>query len=147
MGPGQLLEYGAGLDTGLLRERAAIVAFCQTSSYSPLPLSLDCRQALLRHALQEDREKLPETSRGQPTTNFERLRAEAERPQEWVRPGRFMQSLNALQQEMLQPSAEATGDGGAAGPSDVALERLESIRREALAVLLDLAGEGQPYLP
>lgn len=53
-----------------------------------------------------------------------------------------MQSLNALQQEML-----AGGEGGNARASDAMLERLESIRREALAVLIDMAGEGQPYLP
>ena len=62
-----------------------------------------------------------------------------------VRPGRFMQCLNAVQAEMLEPSSAEPGSGPAAG--DAALERLESIRREALEVLLEMAGEGQPYLP
>lgn len=68
---------------------------------------------------------------------------EAERPQEWVRPGRFMQCLNAVQAEMLNP----TPGSDAPPPSDAALERLETIRRQALEVLLEMAGEGQPYLP
>ena len=100
----------------------------------------------MEHALQQDTEQLqeqePRSPAQPPPTNFERLRAEAEAPQDWVRPGRFMQALNALQQEMLHPSTGSSGP-----PSDALLERLESIRREALSVLLDLAGEGQPFLP
>jgi hypothetical protein len=103
------------------------------------------RRALLEHALQGDTERLQEQLPGStaqpPPTNFERLRAEAEAPQDWVRPGRFMQALNALQQEMLLLSM------GIGAASDALLERLESIRREALSVLLDMAGEGQPFLP
>ena len=105
------------------------------------------RRALLEWALQDDRERLPEPSRGAaapPPTSFERARAEAERAQAWVRPGRFMQSLAALQQEMLEPATEA---GAAAALGDAALERLESIRRAAVEVLLEMGGEGQPYLP
>ena len=73
--------------------------------------------------------------------------------QEWVRPGRFMLTLNALQQEMLQQAQGGGSDGGSdssggtAAPSGATLERLESVRREALQVLLEMAGEGQPYMP
>ena len=67
-----------------------------------------------------------------------------------------MQSLSALHAEMLGQAA--SGSDGQVPNSDV-LERLESIRREALGVLLGIAGEGQtaaadkeeeeeePYLP
>lgn len=99
------------------------------------------RRALLEHAFQADREGEP-AGAGDRATNFEQLRAEVERPRDWVRPGRFMQSLNALQQEMLIGS-----EAGGARADDAVLERLENIRREALAVLIDMAGEGQPYLP
>ncbi|EFN50903.1 hypothetical protein CHLNCDRAFT_55451 [Chlorella variabilis] len=115
------------------------------------------REGLLLQALSEDVERLP--GAGQPgpdATTRERLRAQAEAPQDWVRPGRFMQSLSALQAEMLGQAA--SGSDGQVPNSDV-LERLESIRREALGVLLGIAGEGQtaaadkeeeeeePYLP
>lgn len=98
---------------------------------------------MLERALTADTERLADTSRGEPSTNFERLRVEAERPQEWVRPGRFMQCLSAVQAEMLSP----TPGSDAPPASDAVLERLESIRRQALEVLLDMAGEGQPYMP
>ena len=124
------------------------------------------RRALLEWALEDDRERLRDTQgigaqRGPPPTVFERARKAAEEPQEWVRPGRFMQCLNALQQEMLERAEGAAegsaagsaagsdgGDGGGEGvPSDAVLERLESVRREALQVLLQLADEGLPYRP
>lgn len=107
----------------------------------PSPTLNGCRRALLEHAFQADREGEP-AGAGDRATNFEQLRAEVERPRDWVRPGRFMQSLNALQQEMLIGS-----EAGGARADDAVLERLENIRREALAVLIDMAGEGQPYLP
>ena len=119
-----------------------------------------CRRALLEWAFEDDRERLHDTQgigaqRGMPLTTFERARKAAEAPQEWVRPGRFMQCVAALQQEMLERAeggqqASSAGSGGSTGegvPSDAVLERLESVRREALEVLLALAEEGLPYRP
>ena len=60
-----------------------------------------------------------------------------------MRPGRFMACLNALQAELLEPSP-----GSEAPPvGDATLERLEAVRRQALEVLLEMAGEGRPYMP
>lgn len=108
---------------------------------SPFGIPHGRRSALLEHAFQADREGEVERA-GASATNNERRRMEAEQPNEWVRPGRFMESLNALQQEML-----VGGEAGGQRAEGSVLERLESIRREALAVLIDMAGEGQPYLP
>lgn len=125
------------------------------------------RRALLEWAFEDDRERLRDTGgigaqRGPAPTVFERARKAAEEPQEWVRPGRFMQCINAMQQEMLERAeggaqgsgAAAAGSGGGGSgssmegpPSDAVLERLESVRREALGVLLQLADEGLPYRP
>lgn len=118
------------------------------------PPCLSCRRALLEHALTEDRERLPDVGTP-PTTSRERARAEAQRPQQWVRPGRFMQSLNALQAELLAAVQRGSDGGGATSgtaegpvaPSPGVLERLESVRREALSVLLDMAGEGAAESP
>eukprot|EP00887_Chlorella_sp_A99_P006768 scaffold3.g6768.t1 len=63
-------------------------------------------------------------------------------PGEAVRPGRFMQGLAALQAEMLDAVA-----GSGEPVSSAMLERVESIRREAVAVLEDMAGEGPEYRP
>ncbi|KAI7842787.1 hypothetical protein COHA_003533 [Chlorella ohadii] len=119
----------------------------------------DERRALLEWAFEDDRERLHDTQgigaqRGTPLTTFERARKAAEAPQEWVRPGRFMQCVAVLQQEMLeraegaQAGSPGSGSSGGEGvPSDAVLERLESVRREALEVLLALAEEGLPYRP
>lgn len=71
-----------------------------------------------------------------------------------MRPGRFMHCVNALQQEMLERAqgvkGPSQGDGSGSGesvPNDAVLERLESVRREALQVLMALAEEGLSYRP
>ena len=48
-----------------------------------------------------------------------------------VRPGQFLTTLNITQAEMLKPDA---------GVSEDILERLEDVRREALKVLVQMAG-------
>jgi hypothetical protein len=53
-----------------------------------------------------------------------------------VRPGRFLDSVKALQAELLGPQYR-----GGAGVDPGTLVRLEEVRREALLVLADLAGE------
>lgn len=136
-----------------------------TAMPPPPPKPETPRRALLEWALEDDRERLRDTrgigaQQGPAPTVFERARKAAEEPQEWVRPGRFMQCINAMQQEMLE-RAEGAAQGSAAGgggsdggsgapegvPSDAVLERLESVRREALGVLLQLAEEGLPFRP
>lgn len=116
----------------------------------------DERRALLEWAFEDDRERLRDTQgigaqRGTPLTTREQARKAAEAPQEWVRPGRFMQCVAALQQEMLERAEGSAGSGNNSGgedvPSDAVLERLESVRREALQVLLALADEGLPFRP
>lgn len=114
------------------------------------------RRALLEWAFEDDRERLRDTQgigaqRGTPLTTREQARKAAEAPQEWVRPGRFMQCVAALQQEMLERAEGSAGSGNNRGgedmPSDAVLERLESVRRDALQVLLALADEGLPFRP
>ncbi|PSC68405.1 SET domain-containing [Micractinium conductrix] len=131
-GAGQQMQY---------RQLGAIPRSCAVllQRLVALPAQAE-RRALLEHALQSDTERAPGGGPGPDPTNFERLRAEAEKPQEWVRPGRFMLTLNALQQEMLQQAQGGGSDGGSdssggtAAPSGATLERLESVRREALQV-------------
>lgn len=130
--------------------------YCSCAAFK-LDLSHSCRRALLEWAFEDDRQRLYDTQgigaqRGTPLTTFERARKVAEAPQEWVRPGRFMQCINALQQEMLERAEGGkTGSSGEVGgegvPSEAVLERLESVRREALQVLLALGEEGLPYRP
>ncbi|KAL4855125.1 Granule-bound starch synthase 2 [Chlorella vulgaris] len=111
------------------------------------------RQLLLRHALTDDVERLPGAGQlGPDATQRERQRAEAEAPQDWVRPGRFMLTVAALQAELLETGSEVAADFAA--PKEAVLKRLESVRRDALAVLqrldeaaLEAAAEGQPFLP
>lgn len=75
-----------------------------------------------------------------------------------VRPGRFMQCLNVVQAELVQQAeadAEAAAAAEAAGApvplpevGEALLQRLEDVRRDALVVLMDLAGEeGMEYRP
>jgi hypothetical protein len=71
-----------------------------------------------------------------------------------------MLSLTALQAEMLGAAADGGAGPGTPPVSAATLRRLESVRRDALRVLLELAGEPQsekgeeeeeeeeePYLP
>lgn len=89
-------------------------------------------------------EKLPRAGQTSPNaTQRERLRAQLEAPQDWVRPGRFMLSLNALQAEMLGTASGGAGRADAAPVGAATLRRVESVRRDALRVLLELAGEPQ----
>jgi hypothetical protein len=87
--------------------------------------SSERRQALLEKAFKEDWD-------GQSGTSP----ADDAGPATALRPGRFMDSVRAVQAEMLGPQYA----GGERIDPGVLL-RLEEVRREALLVLLDMAGE------